>query len=197
MEESLLSLHSAADKRCHTKLLVDGHLVKFLLDTGSTANVIPVTVLKSLQKRNSDLKPPRSRLSMFDHTQLRTLRVQSAKLVHPRTALELDVEFYVAETETAVLGVDACRRLDLIRIVVENLCEAHESSSDKSHWPPSDRPVSVPRRRSVVPTARRITEADIVELYPDVFDGRLGLLEGDVHLEVDPNVPPVQMPLRR
>jgi hypothetical protein len=197
MEESLLSLHSAADKRCHTKLFVDGHLVKFLLDTGSTANVIPVTVLKSLQKRISDLKPPRSRLSMFDHTQLRTLGVLSAKLIHPRTALELDVEFYVAETETAVLGVDACRRLDLIRIVVENLCEAHESSSDKSRSPPSDRPVPAPRRRSVVPTAGRITEADIVELYPDVFDGRLGLLEGDVHLEVDPNVPPVQMPLRR
>jgi hypothetical protein len=48
-----------------------------------------------------------------------------------------------------------------------------------------------------MPTAGRITETDIVELYPDVFDGRLGLLEGDVHFEVDPNVPPVQMPLRR
>jgi hypothetical protein len=189
--------YATADKRCHAKLFVDGHLVKFLLDTGSTANVIPVTVLKSLQKRISDLKPPRSRLSMFDHTQLRTLGVLSAKLIHPRMALELDVEFYVAETETAVLGVDACRRLDLIRIVVGNLCEAHESSSDKSRSQPSDRPVPAPRRRSVVPTSGRITEADIVELYPDVFDGRLGLLEGDVHLEADPNVPPAQMPLRR
>jgi len=36
----------------------------------------------------------------------------------------------------------------------------------------------------------------IVDRYADLFTG-VGELEGEVRLEVDPTVPPVQMPLRR
>ena len=36
----------------------------------------------------------------------------------------------------------------------------------------------------------------MVKEYADLFSG-VGLLEGDVHLEVDPSVPPVQMPPRK
>ena len=43
-----------------------------------------------------------------------------------------------------------------------------------------------------------LTPADIFTRYSDLFDGRsLGCMSGEVHLEVDPKVPPVQMPLRR
>jgi hypothetical protein len=41
-----------------------------------------------------------------------------------------------------------------------------------------------------------VTEAEILSEYSDFFDG-VGLLEGDVHLDIDPKVQPVQMPLRR
>ena len=37
----------------------------------------------------------------------------------------------------------------------------------------------------------RVTEDFVTDQYTDLFDGRLGLLEGDVHLETDPSVPPV------
>jgi len=37
----------------------------------------------------------------------------------------------------------------------------------------------------------------VTDQYADLFDGRLGLLEGDVNLQTDPSVPPVRMPLRR
>jgi len=43
----------------------------------------------------------------------------------------------------------------------------------------------------------RLTEAVVFDRYADLFDGSLGLLDDDVHLETDPSVPPVQMPLRR
>jgi len=38
-----------------------------------------------------------------------------------------------------------------------------------------------------------LTEEAVIRSYGDLFTG-VGLLEGDVHLEVDPSVPPVQMP---
>jgi len=40
-----------------------------------------------------------------------------------------------------------------------------------------------------------LTETSILGEYPDLFEG-IGLLDGDVHLEVEA-VQPVQMPLRR
>jgi len=41
----------------------------------------------------------------------------------------------------------------------------------------------------------RLTESAVLKQYADLFDGSLGLLEGDVHLDTDPTVHPVQMPL--
>ena len=100
----------------------------------------------------------------------------TATVRHPRTGENFDSDFYITEGEAPILGIDACRRLDMLRIVEENICEVHESSLSS-------------------PTAC-LTEREILAEYGDLFEG-LGLLEGDVHLETDPAVPPVQMPLRR
>ena len=50
---------------------------------------------------------------------------------------------------------------------------------------------------NVAATIRKIrsAETDILTEYPDPFEG-VGLLSGDVHLEVDETMQPVQMPLR-
>ena len=63
------------------------------------------------------------------------------------------------------LGIDACRRLDMLRIVEENICEVFESSPSPS--PP-------------LLTAGRVAES-YVFWHADLFHGALGLLEG-VHL---------------
>jgi hypothetical protein len=60
----------------------------------------------------------------------------------------------------------------------------------------TSRPVPAPRSRPT-PIAGRLTDAVVVQQFADLFDGHLGLLEGDVHLDVDPNIRPVQMPFRR
>jgi hypothetical protein len=129
-------------------------MVKFLNDTGSTANLIPAEVMTSLRRRLSDQKPSRSKLTMFDQTQLCTLRMLSAKLTHPKTKVEMDANIYVPGTGTPVLGVDACRHLDIVRIVDDNLCETHEFPSQPSRSPPTDRPM--PRRRPAALTDGRI-----------------------------------------
>ena len=197
MEESLLSLRNVADKRWYMKAQVDGLELNFLLDTGSTANLIPMSALKLLHRRLSDLKPSRSTLSMFDNTKLHTFGILSAQLTHPNAKNGFEADFYVAATETPILGVDACQKLDAVRFVGDDVCEARELPFN-SLPPSTDRqaPASSPRR-SATSTKRTLTEAIILEEYADVFDGRLGLIEGDVHLEVDQNIQPTQMPLRR
>ena len=114
----------------------------------------------------SDLRPSRSVLRMFDRTVLPTLGMLTAKLTHPHTQAVVDVDFYVTVIrDKPVLGIDACRRLGMLRIVEENICEVVESSPSPS---PS--------------TSGRVTEATILDRYADLFDGALGLMEGDVHL---------------
>ena len=184
-EKSLLSLDGVVDKRCYSHVIVDGRRVKFLLDCGSTVNLLPSSILPSIGKRTSDLRPPRSSLRMFDRTELRTVGMLTADLTHPRTKTVISVEFYVTEREEPILGIDACRRLDMLRIVEENICEVVETS-------PSSRHTSARQ-----PTAGQITGIDVFDRFGDLFDGKLGLLEGEVHLEIDPNVAPVKMPLRR
>lgn len=180
-EESLLSLNGAEDKRCYSNIIVDGHKIKFLLDCGSSVNLMPKSILTMIGKSQRDLRPPRSVLKMFDGNKLRTLGMMSAELTHPRTRAVIESDFYITEREEPILGIDVCRRLDMLRIVNENICEVSETSSPSTPTTPT----------------RRITEADVFKRYADLFDGTLGLLEGDVHLETDPSIPPVQMPLRR
>jgi len=90
----------------------------------------------------------------------------------------------VTERGEPIIGIDACRQLDMPRIVEDNMCALNDS-------PPSSPPTSAPS------APIRLTEADVFDRYADLFDGSLGLLDDDVHLETDPSVPLVQMPLRR
>lgn len=84
--ESLLSLKGTNDKRCFSiNVLVDGRKIKFLLDCGSTVNLLPSRMLSMIGKSKTDLLPSRSVLRMFDRTELPTLGMLTAKLMHPRT----------------------------------------------------------------------------------------------------------------
>lgn len=182
-DATLMALDNFTSKRIFSHLYVDGRKVKFLLDCGATVNLLPRSVTTSMGR--TDLRPPRSTLRMFDGNELRTVGILTASLQHPRTKVSLDVDFYVTDREIPVLGIEACRRLDLIRIVEDNICEVIEA----------DKPYSSP---TPSPTLQgRLSEADVFAQYGDLFDGTLGLLAGDVHLETDVTINPVQMPLRR
>ena len=48
-------------------------------------------------------------------------------------------------------------------------------------------------KQKLVKNTSCLTEAEIMTEYADLFDG-VGLIEGDVHLELDKTIQPVQMP---
>ena len=55
----------------------------------------------------------------------------TATLRHPssHTGDQFDVDFYVTEREHPILDIHACRCLDMLRIVEENICETQESTT--------------------------------------------------------------------
>ena len=91
-----------------------------------------------------------------------------------------------AKHEQALLGFTACQKLQLLRLVVENVCVVRMATASDA---------LTLKQKSLNKTSC-VTEAEIMTEYADLFDG-VGLIEGDVHLEIDKTVQPVQMPLRR
>ena len=173
-DEQLLTLGDEDVDRWYTRLKIGDKTVRFLLDCGATVNLLPVSLVRSLGRLN-DMRPATAKLRMFDKTELQTRGLITIAVEHPRTSRVYELDFYVAEKhEQPLLGFKACRSLQLLQVIEENICEVGTTLASKAC----------------------ITEAEILSEYADLFEG-LGLLEGDVHLEVDPSVPPVQMPLRR
>ena len=123
---------------------------------------------------------------MFDKAQLKTTGMITVAVQHPPTKRTFNLDFYVAKKhEQPLLGFTACRTMDLLRVVEENICAVGTAADN---GPPN----AAKTNRS----AACVTEAEIRAEYADLFEG-VGLLEGEVHLVIDQTVPPVQMPLRR
>jgi hypothetical protein len=112
---------------------------------------------------------------MFDNTILPTDGMLTAVVQHPTTKREMTVEFYIAKHHNQpILGLEACLQFDLLTVVEENICAVQQSAL-------SNQP---------------LTKEIIFQRYPDLFEG-VGCMPGEVHLDVDPHVRPVQLPLRR
>ena len=198
--EELLALQPADTKRAYCSLDVNGRSVNFLLDCGATVNVLTLQDAKAIDPKLTMLRPAETRLNMFDGTEFRTRGMLTAMVKHPVSGKQKRMEFYVAETHNrAVLGMEACLEMQLIYVNYDNICAVHEkhqsSVSSASSLAPRD--ACPPQQRPLSPTRDGpLSKAMIVERYSDVFTG-IGNLDGEIHLETDPSVPPVQMPPRR
>jgi len=63
-------------------------------------------------------------MRIFDRTELPTIGMTTMRVRHLRTNTELDLDFYVTERDEPIIGIDACRQLDMLRIVEDNICYA-------------------------------------------------------------------------
>ena len=67
-EEELLALKDEDRKRIYTKLDVANHRVRFLVDCGSTVNLIPLSLLKQIILKRCHVRPSTSTLRMMNDT---------------------------------------------------------------------------------------------------------------------------------
>ena len=86
------------------------------------------------------------------------------------------MEFIViSESPASLLGAQACQKMDLMLFQLQN--------------------IKAPIYQET--TVEPLTEDHVREHFSDVFGESLGCLDGDIHLEQDLSVTPVQMPLRQ
>ena len=116
-----------------------------------------------------------STLWMFDNTALKTEGMLTIRVEHPVNQQVRTLDFYIATTHIQpILGLEACLSFDLLSVNEENICAVQSTS----------------------PTLAALTTEVIESRYADMFVG-YGTLPGEIHLETDPTVVPVQMPLRQ
>jgi RNase H-like domain found in reverse transcriptase/Reverse transcriptase (RNA-dependent DNA polymerase)/Integrase zinc binding domain len=172
-DEVVMALDNRTSDRWHARLKVGKKTVRFLLDSGATVNLIPAEVVTTLGQQKH-IRPAKAVLRMFDKSELPTTGMVTLSVNHPVTQKRHALDFYVAARhQQPILGFEACRDLKLLSADEESVC------------------VVTP-----INQATCLTEAEVRDKYADLFTG-VGLLEGDVHLELDDKVKPVQMPLRK
>ncbi|VDI84144.1 Hypothetical predicted protein [Mytilus galloprovincialis] len=151
-------------------LLIDQNKqIKFQLDSGATANLIPKSLV-----HESLIKETDNTLTMYNKSQMSAYGICTLRLKNPKTNKRYNVKFIVVGDEyTPLLGSKAIQHMSLIKIQFHNIltCEKGDNVNDFSMQ-------------------------NIVKEYADIFDGE-GSFQGNLHLEIDETITPVKSPLRR
>ena len=124
-DEELLAINSDKKSRVYTKLLINGHSVRLLLDSGSTINLLPSMMIDTLELQQH-VRPAESTLRMFNQKELPTRGMVMCTAQHPSTNEVKLLNFYITDCHReALLGIDACKAFNLVKF--DNICAALQS----------------------------------------------------------------------
>ena len=155
-----------------TKLMLDGKVVKFQVDSGATCDVVR---LKDLNVEREQFQTSSDILQLYDKSRLNSLGRWNTELVNPKTGARQETSLIVVnDAPTAILGAATSQKLGLITVHYDHIYSATTDGQD---------------------TAK--ARADIVQRFQSVFSEELGEFTGEVSLEIDPAIPAEQTPLRK
>ena len=160
------------DKQAFYTLLIGPEQtpVRFKLDTGSQANILPKSIFETLPSHTNNLTPSREKLSAYSGNTLNAIGCCKLACYHKGKSDML--LFHVVDTKSApILGMRPCLDMGLIKLVYT--CDLEETQTNK-------REVS----------AKSLSKESILTQYKDIFEG-IDLLEGEVNIRTNPNIPPV------
>ena len=120
---------------------------------------------------------------LFDASKVQLVGKCIVRLLNPKNGHKYRGEFVVVERGlTSMLEAKSIQQMKLMTLRRKNILQA---SVEIGHPPGEQR------------AAQPLTLDQIVQQYSNVFNNKLGQLEGRLHLNIDPTVTPVQLPVRR
>ena len=110
------SVISEEDKSWYSLLKIEDKTVKFKLDTGAEANVIPQNLFYKLP--HNQLKDTKTKLSTYGNNVVTPLGKTKLTCETKSTNIKQDLDFYVVNFQaTPILGLEACKTLKLLEKV--------------------------------------------------------------------------------
>ena len=161
-------IHQASQNKVFATLTVNDQYVKFQVDSGATCNILPQ---KYLSTKNVITKTDQI-LSMYNNTTIKPLGKCNMKFINPKNGGKYRAFVILDGPCQPILGSKASQALKLITVENENILKVNLKK---------------------IPA---LTRESVCSNYQDVFTG-LGRLDGDYHLQLDPEVKPVIHPPRK
>ena len=171
------------------------------VDTGAMVTCMPSKLLKSISLKSSDLTPSKVTLRGVTGTDMVTCGELKVKVTCNGHTDE--VRIIVTDTGTElILGLDFCKAFKLIevaecciqrRITVDEVKAVHITDEGEVNY------TSLQKKwKQHIPLGKKTGDPlkDLKAIFPETFDGSVGLFEGEVKLQVTPEVKPVQLPPR-
>ena len=158
-------------------LPVNENQEKFHCDSGSTANIMTdETVLKLCSKDGlGQLEETPATLVIYNQSEVKPLGKKRFKVVNPKNIKKYSIEFHLVRGACkSILGLRASEHIQLLTFNSQNIFSV-EPSGVEEKGPKVE---------------------DYTSQYTDVFTGE-GKLGGLLHLEIDRNVQPVQLLIRK
>ena len=176
--ECVATVSGGSPTKIYVKLIVQGKQVTFQLDTGATCNILSSSDLPP----GVEIVPTMQKLTLFDASLLQPLGKCHVKVMNPKNGNRYKGEFVVVDkSSTSLLGARSIQQMSLMTVRYDNILQVTQTDINKTA-----RDLQSP-----------LTLAQVLYQYNEVFDNKLGTLPGQIHLEVDQSITPMQEPVRR
>ena len=159
-----------------TAMKIGGKEVKMLIDSGASCNVLPSKYLP----KGTVVEKSSHTLKMYSKSTMSATGKAKIALVNPKNMESYLIDFTIVDGNFApLLGLETAQKMKLLVVQTQNILSIRDGTLSCDAEKPT------------------FTRDAVMSEYSDVFGEELGLMEGKVHLETDPNVAPTVMPPRR
>ena len=125
-EISVVQVQAMKDKAVFAGMLVQQKPVRFQVDCGASANILPYKHVG-----NVDLSPCSQSLVMWNGTKVKTMGTCALPVVNPRNNAKYRVRFLIVkENLTPLLGLNTTEKMGLLTVHNENFVSVVENLED-------------------------------------------------------------------
>ena len=122
-EISVVRVQAMKDKAVFAEMLVQQKPVRFQIDCGASANILPCKYVEDV-----DLEPCSQSLVMWNGTKVKPVGTCALPVINPRNNTKYNVRFSVVkESLTPLLGLNATEKMSLLTVHKENFVSVVEN----------------------------------------------------------------------
>ena len=121
-EISMVKVQAVREKAVFAKMHINNKTIKFQIDCGASANVLPLKFAKDVE-----LTPCTKTLVMWNGTKVKPLGSCTLLVINPKNDVKYQVKFLVVEENwTPLLGLNAVEKMKLLTVHSENFVNVVE-----------------------------------------------------------------------
>ena len=163
------------EKKLFATMIINGKKVQFQLNTGATVNVLSVQAYKEVSNDHTltSLSKSNATLCIYSNTVIKPIGKIRLRVRNPKNEKKYDIEFQIVQEENSpVVGAKAIKGMQLLTLNLQNVSTVEDSVEGN------------------------LSKEQVISEFKEVFRGE-GQFSDVLHLQIDPNVPPVQLPPRK